>query len=698
MDSVRCELSESKEGHMELTSNQKDLLEKFSKFIESESRVLMIQGYAGTGKTFMIGALAKQLAELQRSVSLLAPTGRAARVLQEKTGRLASTIHRAIYDLDQVTVREDDPGLFKYVFKTKESASDNLNITYFVDEASLISDHHNETEFLQFGSGKLLSDLVQFLRLESPESRAKLVLVGDPAQLTPVGMDCSPALDPSYIVEKFGQHPEVVELTEVVRQIGGSSILQQATEIRESIRAGQQNRLVISASPPEVNSATAVEMIQQYSELINADPPIEAICITRSNAKCLGINHAVRAKIFGGDGWQPVVARDSLLVIRNNLNTGLSNGDLVRVAHVENASIARDISLGREKVRLEFRKVEIGIEHSSGGMKHDVYILENALNSPIRDITPLEQKALFVDFVLRHPGLKPQSKEFSEALRADPFFNALQVKFGYAMTCHKAQGGEWDHVFVLFEDGRTDLDSLRWAYTAMTRASRRLTGVGLPNRRPWSKALGEGHQSNTPQRLGKFAQLADVGDQYQTRWDGQFDAVNPELLIAHHAIVIALDSAGVEIAALNTRFGNYFWRYEIKRDQKFAIVQVSFNKKGETTVSVLSSVGTDEQFSGEISQAISDGKKAAIRTNKSVSYTSSEEFLQEFFSEVVQPKIEALSARLIRVERLPYRERLHIGRGVEIVVIDVIYNGKGEITELVRVRGAEGLSTELALT
>jgi ATP-dependent exoDNAse (exonuclease V) alpha subunit len=182
---------------MELTSNQKDLLEKFSKFIESESRVLMIQGYAGTGKTFMIGALAKQLAELQRSVSLLAPTGRAARVLQEKTGRLASTIHRAIYDLDQVTVREDDPGLFKYVFKTKESASDNLNITYFVDEASLISDHHNETEFLQFGSGKLLSDLVQFLRLESPESRAKLVLVGDPAQLTPVGMDCSPALDPS---------------------------------------------------------------------------------------------------------------------------------------------------------------------------------------------------------------------------------------------------------------------------------------------------------------------------------------------------------------------------------------------------------------------------------------------------------------------------------------------------------------------
>ena len=299
---------------------------------------------------------------------------------------------------------------------------------------------------------------------------------------------------------------------------------------------------------------------------------------------------------------------------------------------------------------------------------------------------------------MRHPRLKSQSEGFSEALRGDPFFNALQVKFGYAMTCHKAQGGEWDHVFVVFEDSRTDLNSLRWAYTAITRASSRLTGVGMPNRRPWSKALGEEQQSNAPQRLGKFSQLNDVGDQYQTRWDGQFDAVNPELLIAHHAIVIALDSTDVQIAAVNTRFGNYFWRYEIKRDQKFAIVQVSFNKKGETTVSVLSSVGTDDQFSSEISQAISDGTKTAIRNNKTVSYASSEDFLQEFFSEVVQPKMEAASARLIRVEKLPYRERLHIGRGVEIVVIDVIYNGKGEITELVRVRGGEGLSTELALT
>lgn len=681
---------------MELTSNQNDLLERFSKFFESESRVLMIQGYAGTGKTFMIGALAKQLAELQRSVSLLAPTGRAARVLQEKTGRLASTIHRAIYDLDQVTVREDDPGLFKYVFKTKESASDNLNITYFVDEASLISDHHNETEFLQFGSGKLLSDLVQFLRLESPESRAKLVLVGDPAQLTPVGMDCSPALDPAYIAEKFGQHPEVVELTEVVRQIGGSSILQQATEIRESIRAGQQNRLVISASPPEVNSATTVEMIQQYSDLINADPPIEAICITRSNAKCLGINHAVRAKIFGGNGWQPVVARDSLLVIRNNLNTGLSNGDLVRVAHVENASITRDISLGKEKVCLEFRKVEIGIEHASGGMKHEVYILENALNSPIRDITPLEQKALFVDFVLRHPGLKPQSKEFSEALRADPFFNALQVKFGYAMTCHKAQGGEWDHVFVLFEDDRTDLDSLRWAYTAMTRASRRLTGVSLPNRRPWTKAFREVRESSV--RHATEPGTANNGrEEYQTKWDDQFVAEQPLLISTHHAITRLVEENESKILNVVTRFGNYFWRYEIKRGECLAIVQVNFNKKAEVTVSVLYSAGTDQLFSREISQLISEKAINSLRVSGSVEYKSEHSFLQEFNDEVVQPKLVALSARVIRLESLPYRERLHIGRDSEVVVVDVIYNGKGEITDIVLVRGSRTLWAELRL-
>lgn len=680
---------------MDLTSNQKDLLTKFSQFIENEDQVLMIQGYAGTGKTFMIGTLARQLTEIHKSVSLLAPTGRAARVLQEKTGCPASTIHRAIYDLDQVAVREDDPGLFKYVFKTKESASDNLDITYFVDEASLVSDHRNETEFLQFGSGRLLSDLVQFLRLKSVESRAKLVLVGDPAQLTPVGMDCSPALDPSYIEKLVGQRPVVVELTEVVRQTGGNAILKQATEIRESIRTSQQNRLVISASPPDVNSATLTEMIQQYSEVIRAGSSTEAICITRSNGNSLRINQAVRAKLFGGAGNEPVVSTDTLLVIRNNLSTGLSNGDLVLVNHVYDEPIFRDVPVGKDRVLLKFQKVEIGFEHLTGGMKSDVYILENALNSPERDITPLEQKALFVDFAVRHPRLRPGSREFSESLRADPFFNALQVKFGYAMTCHKAQGGEWDHVFVHFEDGRTDLDGLRWAYTAMTRASKRLTGVGLPNRKPWSKALPYALQDRSAHRVTQTDTSIAGGDEYQTKWDNQFAAANPLLIHTHQAIARLVEHAELSISTVVTRFSSFFWRYEIKRGEKMAMVQVSFNKKGETTVSILDSAGTDPTLSRELSDVINEKSINKLRFTAPTEYKTDHAFLKEFNHEVVQPKLVALGAHVIRVESLPYRERMHIFRNSEVAVLDVIYNGKGEITDVLFVRGSQTLWSEL---
>jgi hypothetical protein len=158
-----------------------------------------------------------------------------------------------------------------------------------------------------------------------------------------------------------------------------------------------------------------------------------------------------------------------------------------------------------------------------------------------------------------------------------------------------------------------------------------------------------------------------------------------------------VEESGSKILTVGTRFSNYFWRYEVKRGESLAIVQVNFNKKAEVTVSVLNSAGTDALFSREISQLISEKAINALRVSGSVEYKSEHAFLQEFNDEVVQPKLVALSARVIRLESLPYRERLHIGRDSEVVVVDVIYNGKGEITDIVLVRGSRILWSELRL-
>ena len=689
-----CACSEFRVTSMELTSDQKHLEEVFAQFLKSDERVLMIRGYAGTGKTYMIGRFATMLRQQRRQVALIAPTGRAARVLQEKSGIPAATIHRAIYDLAEVIVHEDEPGLFKYLFKTKESASDNLDTVVIADEASLISDHRNESEFLRFGSGRLLSDLIRFLRLDSSESRSKLVLVGDPAQLAPVGSEHSPALDPTYWHGQFHLEPTTVELTEVVRQAKKSAILEQATTIRESIRAERFNQLVISEAPPEIASASLSEMVDLYAAVIRENPERKAICIAFSNARCLGLNISLRARLFGGDGRQPVVAGDWLMVIRNNLVTGLVNGDLVRVESTSDTTVTREIKVGEERVLLHFRPVQMSMEVGSEALLHDVYILENALQSPLRDIAPIEQKALFVDFILRHSHLKPRSKEFSEALRSDPFFNSIQVKFGYAITCHKAQGGEWDQVFVLFENSQTDLNSLRWAYTALTRARVQITGVGLPNKQPWEKVLSVKRPIATSES-DEHPEVLEQDSADATRWDKDFGSASLELLRSHRHIVKAVLAASAEIANVNVRLANYFWRYEIKRGEQVAMVQVNFNKKSETTVNIVPSAGSNESFSREIVRVIQGAINLGAIAVPDTVYSSNHEFLEQFYSKVVQQTLMDAGARLLRVEHLPYRERLHIGREIDVAVLDIIYNGKGEITGFVQVRGSDELGHEL---
>ena len=281
---------------MELTSQQSEATEKLRDFFGGSERCFILKGYAGTGKTFLLGCLARELAAKNRDVWLIAPTGRAARVLARKTGRDASTVHRAIYNLKELVEHDDASAAFKFYFRLRDVATDNLDVVVFVDEASMVSDHYSEGEFIRFGSGRLLADLLSFLRLNDPTQKSKLVMVGDPAQLPPVTSPLnSPALDAAYLSEMHELEAKEYELTEVVRQTAGSPILREATAIRETLASGFHNRLSIRPDPPSIEAVAEPDLPRRFVDANRGTRLPRAICVAYSNATCLNLNIAIRA-------------------------------------------------------------------------------------------------------------------------------------------------------------------------------------------------------------------------------------------------------------------------------------------------------------------------------------------------------------------------------------------------------------------
>jgi hypothetical protein len=685
---------------MELTAQQKSITAQLNRFFDGPERCFVLKGYAGTGKTFLIGQLAKSLAKENRAFWLLAPTGRAARVLSRKTGFAASTIHRAIYNLKELVEHDDKNAAFKFYFRVKDVATDNLDMVVFVDEASMLSDQYSEGEFLRFGSGRLLADLIGFLRMGDASQKTKLVIVGDPAQLPPVNSPASPALDPAYLAEVHGVAAQEAELTEVVRQAAGSAILSEATAIRETISSGFHNRLCIKPSPPQIEAVLEADLPARFVEANgNARLP-STVCVAYSNATCLNLNVAIRSKRTGGDGMHAPAADDVLLVIRNNAPTGLLNGDLVSILWADAAPETVRVPLGSDHVEMSFRNLRLLAEAENGDfVEQGTKIVENVLFSEKRDLSPAEQKALFVHFKMRFPRLKPNTKEFTEALRADPYFNALQVKFGYALTCHKAQGGEWDDVFVFFEHARTDALALRWAYTALTRARSRVFGINLPDLQPWTGALPNSSGSAVGASGG--GDSSDVGGgevapaAAATKWDAMFPPEPSFLREQHRRMVAVLERVSITIEDVHVRAGNYYWRYGVYRCGMRAKIQVSFKKNGVLTPQVLPVAGCDDALGNEALACVNLPALAVAPKPEVIKFPEDKPYLQTFYQGFMLPKAEAAGAEVIRVEHHPYRERYFLTRDTAHVVVDAIYKARGTITGVSRVRGDEDLSREL---
>lgn len=472
---------------MELTTQQNKVFEQIKAFLDSDASVFILRGYAGTGKTTMVKVIADYIKQ-SRQLVMMAPTGRAARVLNKKTGHDAVTIHKAIYGKVHVQpkkVKDVAESEFKFVFPINQSENGG-NIVAIVDEASMVCSRKIDHELFMFGTDNQMDDLLTFVR---PNFGGKVIFVGDPAQLPPVGESVSNALRAEYFQEK-GLKVIETELTEVLRQKNDSVILKNAMMIRDLLKKDKRNQLVFEEQKDDVEMVPSEQFLDKYLKYRKESDRHDSVIICFSNKSANRYNRDIRKALYGGD--VPLRENDILLITQNNYRLGLMNGEFVPVLSVgartqQSAPVYAQIGGKKERIVITLNFIQVTVPDGNGNPK-PCMLLEDLLTSDKATISIDENRALYINFCMRHPDLKQDTEAFAEALLNDVYYNAIRAKYGYAVTGHKCQGGEWGKVFVDYT-GRTGLDddSLRWAYTATTRAQKTLYIANLPHITPFSK-------------------------------------------------------------------------------------------------------------------------------------------------------------------------------------------------------------------
>lgn len=439
----------------------------FAGFLMSplQDAAFILKGYAGTGKTSLVGALVKTLGELNRKFVLLAPTGRAAKVFSRYAGHSAYTIHRKIYRQKTFSNETDN-----FVM------GDNLlkNTLFIVDEASMVA--NEGLSGASFGTGRLLDDLVQYVY---SGSGCRLMLVGDTAQLPPVGEDESPALSVS-VLEGYGLHVEECDLTQVVRQKTASGILYNATALRLKLGGGD------CFSPPvlrtrgfaDVRALPGSELTEAIGECYDRAGMDETIIVCRSNKRANLYNSGIRNSILYRE--DELNAGDVLMVAKNNYFWGRGCKELDFIANGD-VAVVRRVRRVREMYGLRFADVLLAFPDYQD-LELEAKILLDTLHSDAPALTKGQSEALFNGVWEDYADIASK-RERMKKLKEDPCYNALQVKYAYAVTCHKAQGGQWKRVFIdqgYLTDDMLSPDYCRWLYTAVTRATEMLYLVNWP--------------------------------------------------------------------------------------------------------------------------------------------------------------------------------------------------------------------------
>ena len=481
-------MEQSDISKIKLTTSQENVLKKILDFVNiSKDRVFILKGYAGTGKTTLMRYLIKELSERGKHYRLLASTGRAAKVLANlsETNGQTSTIHSMVYSFNglnkEFTEKEepkvDKDGQLFLVFEPSKLDERAIPETvYIIDEASMVSDvTTKDVTQAKFGDGRLLKELLEY----DARPCSKFVFVGDPCQLPPIEQYYSPALMKDYFRDQFGMTAQEAQLTEIMRQQGVCGIVDASKQIRHLYNAAPESSQMYGTQKlwgflpfrryrdirlhPNLES-----MLNDYVSKVKTSGLNSAVCICRSNKACSQLSEIIRRKL--GFNNYSIQVGDLLMVIQNNMSTGLMNGDMVTVEEMDAHTTTR--------AQLTFRQVKV--KELFTGKTYTTLLIEEIAYQGRLNLDNRQQQALFIDFILRmrEKGITQKHKKaFYDAMLKDPYLNALRCVFRYAITCHKSQGGEWDEVFVHVPRNITlnpTKETYQWIYTSMTRARKAL--------------------------------------------------------------------------------------------------------------------------------------------------------------------------------------------------------------------------------
>jgi ATP-dependent exoDNAse (exonuclease V) alpha subunit len=469
------------EKEITYTPSQQEAISQLLNFIDSvEDKVFILKGYAGTGKTTLVKELIRILKGKEKSFYLLASTGRAAKILSNITESPAETVHSKIYtyqdfnqDIEAIIqkrelAKTDQPEQLYLQFImhpiSERNSDQKMERYYIIDESSMISDME-EKEITQalFGSGRLLKDLLTY------DSKGKFIFVGDVCQLPPINQTFSPALSVEYFHAEYQMKAQGVELTEIVRQEKTNDIVKASHKIRAlyancpTVKWGKfplRGCNNIKIFPDQAS------LLQDYVKRIKQDGYNNATFICRTNRICDTLTSLIRP--FMGLTMPTLQVGDLLLVTQNNYISGLMNGDLVEI-----------VSLGQRTRKAKLTFIHVEIKELVTQKIYSQLLIEEILYQSQTNLTQEQQKELFIDFYLRMKAqeIKQKSDTFNTLMIKDIYLNALRAVFGFALTCHKAQGGEWEHVYLDLPSKFAYMPgaaTYQWLYTAMTRAKKQL--------------------------------------------------------------------------------------------------------------------------------------------------------------------------------------------------------------------------------
>ena len=449
------------------TMKQNIVLQQLAEFIFSKNKdsLYLLKGYAGTGKTTIVGAIVSNLWKAKMSAVLMAPTGRAAKVISNYSNKEAFTIHKKIY-----FPKKDKGGGVKFVLQPNK----HRNTIFIVDEASMIPDTPSESKLMENGS--LLDDLMQYVY---SGHHCKLLLIGDTAQLPPVKLDLSPALDPNTLALNYNKEVTKMELDEVVRQEENSGILANATILREALSGTTYDffKFDLADFKDIIRLVDGYEIMDAINDSYSDLGKEETAIIVRSNKRANLYNQQIRNRILFNES--ELSAGDYLMVVKNNYfwikpttEAGfIANGDIIEVLEI--------FSL-QELYGFRFAEVKIRMVDYPKMRPFETVLLLDTIDAETPSLAYEDSNKLYQEVMKDFESETSNYKKFLK-VKNNKHFNALQVKFSYAITCHKSQGGQWNTVFVEqpYLPNGIDKDYLRWLYTAVTRAKEKLYLIGF---------------------------------------------------------------------------------------------------------------------------------------------------------------------------------------------------------------------------